>query len=571
MPYNKDFNSGKPPKRNDKPYGKSKDNDRSENTRRDKPSEFKDRDSNDRSPEDKPRDKDELAPPRFFEKPFNKDRDFNDRPKRNFNNDRPGGDRPYNSDRPPYKKDGDFGDRPKRNFLNDRPSGDRPNNNDRSYKKGGNFGEGPKRNFNSDRPNNDRPYSNDRPPYKKDGDFNDRQKRNFNSDRPNNDRPYNNDRPPYKKDGDFGDRPKRNFNSDRPNNDRPYSNDRPPYKKDGDFGDKPKRNFNSDRPNTDRPYNNDRPPYKKDSDFGDRPKRNYGTDRPNNDRPFNNEGDERKTYKLKYDPEIKNKPSFRERNPKTFGERKKELLGIVEDKESIRLNKYVANSGICSRREADELIAKGLVSVNGTVVLEMGHKVAKSDTVMYEGRKILPEPFVYVIMNKPKDFLTTTDDDQGRKTVMDLIADKIQQRIFPIGRLDRNTTGVLLLTNDGDVTQALTHPSFEIKKVYHVELDKKVIESDLDKLVEGITLEDGEVHADAAAFVETEDKKHVGIEIHNGRNRIVRRMFEHLGYQVEKLDRVSFGIFTKKDLPRGKWRHLSASEVGFLMKLKAKM
>ena len=507
MPYNKDFNSGKPPKRNDKPYGKSKDNDRSENTRRDKPSEFKDRDSNDRSPEDKPRDKDELAPPRFFEKPFKKDRDFNDRPKRNFNNDRPGGDRPYNSDRPPYKKDGDFGDRPKRNFLNDRPSGDRPNNNDRSYKKGGNFGEGPKKNFNSDRPNNDRPYSNDRPPYKKDGDFNDR--------------------------------PKRNFNSDRPNNDRPYSNDRPPYKKDGDFG--------------------------------DRPKRNYGTDRPNNDRPFNNDGDERKTYKLKYDPEIKNKPSFRERNPKTFGERKKELLGIVEDKESIRLNKYVANSGICSRREADELIAKGLVSVNGTVVLEMGHKVAKTDTVMYEGRKILPEPFVYVIMNKPKDFLTTTDDDQGRKTVMDLIADKIQQRIFPIGRLDRNTTGVLLLTNDGDVTQALTHPSFEIKKVYHVELDKKVIEADLDKLVEGITLEDGEVHADAAAFVETEDKKHVGIEIHNGRNRIVRRMFEHLGYQVEKLDRVSFGIFTKKDLPRGKWRHLSASEVGFLMKLKAKM
>jgi 23S rRNA pseudouridine2605 synthase len=539
MPYKKDFNSGKPPGKNDKPYGKSKRSDSSGNPRRDKPKDFRERDSNDRKPYDKPRDKDELAPPRFFEKPFKRDGDFNDRPKRSFNNDRPGGDRPYKNDLPPYKKDNEFGDRPKRNFGSDRPASDRPNNNDRSYKKGGNFGDGPKRNYGSDRPNNDRPY--------------------------------NNDRPPYKKDSDFGDRPKRNYGSDRPNNDRPYNNDRPPYKKDNDFGDRPKRNYGTDRPNNDRPYNNDRPPYKKDNDFGDRPKRNYGTDKPNNDRPYSNNGDERKTYKPKYDPEIKNKPSFRERNPKTFGERKKELLGIVEDKESIRLNKYVANSGICSRREADELIAKGLVSVNGKVILEMGHKVAKTDTVMYEGRKILPEPFVYVIMNKPKDFLTTTDDDQGRKTVMDLLADKIPQRIFPIGRLDRNTTGVLLLTNDGDVTQALTHPSFEIKKVYHVELDKKVIESDLDKLVEGITLEDGEVHADAAAFVETEDKKHVGIEIHNGRNRIVRRMFEHLGYQVEKLDRVSFGIFTKKDLPRGKWRHLSASEVGFLMKLKSKM
>ncbi len=247
------------------------------------------------------------------------------------------------------------------------------------------------------------------------------------------------------------------------------------------------------------------------------------------------------------------------------------MLGTIDDKESIRLNRYVANSGICSRREADELIAKGLVTVNGKVIKEMGHKVAKKDIVTYEGRTILPEPFVYVIMNKPKDFLTTTDDEQGRKTVMDLIGDKVKERIFPIGRLDRNTTGVLLFTNDGEVTQALTHPSFEIKKVYHVELDKRVAESDIDKLVEGIILEDGEVHADAAAYVENEDKKHIGIEIHNGRNRIVRRMFEHLGYEVEKLDRVSFGIFSKKDLPRGKWRHLTASEVGFLMKLKAKM
>jgi len=461
MPYKKDFNSGKPPRKSDKPFKKSSDgNDR---PRRDNPTEFREK-----KRYENPLDKDELAPPRFLERPPSRDRNFNDRPKREFGTDRPRGDKPFNADRP-YKKEGGFNDRPKREYGTDRPRGDKP------------------------------------------------------------------------------------FNADRP------------YKKEGGFNERPKREYGTDRPRGDKPFNADRP-YKKEGGYDDRPKREYGTDRPHP-----RDANERKQYKPKYDPEIKNKPSFRDRTDKTFGERKKELLGTIDDNESIRLNKYVANSGICSRREADELIGKGLVTVNGTVVKEMGHKVAKTDTVMYEGRKILPEPYVYVIMNKPKDFLTTTDDDQGRKTVMDLIADKIQQRIFPVGRLDRNTTGVLLLTNDGEVTQALTHPSFEIKKVYHVELDKKAVESDLDKLVTGITLEDGEVHADAAAFVETEDKRHVGIEIHNGRNRIVRRMFEHLGYEVEKLDRVSFGIFTKKDLPRGKWRHLSPSEVGFLMKLKAKM
>jgi 23S rRNA pseudouridine2605 synthase len=201
----------------------------------------------------------------------------------------------------------------------------------------------------------------------------------------------------------------------------------------------------------------------------------------------------------------------------------------------------------------------------------MGYKVKSDDIVKYDGRKILPEPFVYILMNKPKDFITTTEDDKGRKTVMDLLADKIPQRVYPIGRLDRNTTGVLLLTNDGEVSQALTHPSFQIKKVYHAVLDKKVSGTDLDKMVEGIDLEDGRVHADAVSFVESEDRRHVGIEIHSGRNRVVRRMFEALGYDVEKLDRVSMGIFTKKDLPRGKWRHLNQSEIGFLMKLKSKM
>lgn len=278
---------------------------------------------------------------------------------------------------------------------------------------------------------------------------------------------------------------------------------------------------------------------------------------------------EKKPFRPKYEPEIKLPKHSREKT-KTPRERKKEL-GVVDDPTDIRLNKYIANSGICSRREADELIRKGLVTVNGQVVTEMGHKVKREDEVRYEGRKILPEPFVYILMNKPKDFITTTDDEKGRKTVMDLLADKIPQRVYPVGRLDRNTTGVLLLTNDGEVAQALTHPAFEIKKVYHVVLDKKMSSADLDKLVTGITLEDGDVFADAVTFVDNEDKRHVGVEIHSGKNRVVRRMFEHLGYEVEKLDRVSMGVFTKKDLPRGKWRHLSQAEVGFLMKLKHRL
>ncbi len=280
-------------------------------------------------------------------------------------------------------------------------------------------------------------------------------------------------------------------------------------------------------------------------------------------RPFKPEGEADKPFRPKYDPQVQIR--------KSYSDRKKELTGNTDSPDDIRLNKYIANSGVCSRREADDVIKQGLVNINGTVVTEMGYRVKKGDVVKFDGRKILPEPFVYILMNKPKDFITTTDDEKGRKTVVDLLADKIPQRVYPIGRLDRNTTGVLLLTNDGDVAQALTHPSFQIKKVYHAVLDKKVSGTDLDKLVEGVELEDGVVHADAVAFVDNEDKRHVGVEIHSGKNRVVRRMFEHLGYDVEKLDRVSMGIFTKKDLPRGKWRFLKESEIGFLMKLKANM
>jgi 23S rRNA pseudouridine2605 synthase len=275
----------------------------------------------------------------------------------------------------------------------------------------------------------------------------------------------------------------------------------------------------------------------------------------------------KKPFKPSYDPEVKNnnKP-FKEFKParKRISEKIKTPLEPGE----IRLNKYIAQSGICSRREADDLIKKGLVSINNNVVTEMGFKVKPNDLVKYQGKIILSEPFVYIIMNKPKDFITTTEDDKGRKTVMDLLVDKVNERVFPIGRLDRNTTGVLIITNDGELSQMLTHPSFEIKKVYHVVLDKKVSQKDLDQLVNGIELEDGKVHADAVAYVESDDKRHIGIEIHSGKNRIVRRMFEHLGYDVEKLDRVSFGTFTKKDLPRGKWRHLNNYELATILKIK---
>ncbi|MBC7426426.1 MAG: rRNA pseudouridine synthase [Bacteroidia bacterium] len=251
--------------------------------------------------------------------------------------------------------------------------------------------------------------------------------------------------------------------------------------------------------------------------------------------------------------------------------KKSETAEAVNDDGLLRLNRFIANSGICSRREADTLIEQGLITVNGTVVTEVGTKVKREDTVKYNGSRIKPEPFVYLLLNKPKDYLTTTDDDKGRKTVMDLVADASSERLFPVGRLDRNTTGVILLTNDGEITQALTHPRFQIKKIYHVVLDKKVSGDDLNKLIDGVYLEDGMVKADAVAYVEKEDKRHVGIEIHSGKNRVVRRMFESLGYEVEKLDRVAFGDFTKKNVERGQYRFLNEKEIGYLQKLKKKL
>ncbi len=229
--------------------------------------------------------------------------------------------------------------------------------------------------------------------------------------------------------------------------------------------------------------------------------------------------------------------------------------------EPVRLNKFLANAGICSRREADEFIQAGVIKVNDVVVTELGTKIMRTDKVLFHDQPVSLEKKVYVLLNKPKDYVTTSDDPQQRKTVMDLVKDACSERIYPVGRLDRNTTGVLLLTNDGDLASKLTHPKFLKKKIYHVFLDKNVTAHDMEQIANGIELEDGEIKADDIQYADPKDKKQVGIEIHSGKNRIVRRIFESLGYRVIKLDRVQFAGLTKKNLKRGDWRYLTEDEV----------
>ena len=226
------------------------------------------------------------------------------------------------------------------------------------------------------------------------------------------------------------------------------------------------------------------------------------------------------------------------------------------------LNKFIAHSGVAARREAADIVKQGKVKVNGSVVTEPGHKVSSKDDVRVNGKKIfLAKNLVYILLNKPKDYITTTDDPHGRKTVLDIIRKATPERIYPVGRLDRNTSGVLLLTNDGELSQKLTHPSNEVKKVYHVGLNKPLEKKDFDKILQGVTLEDGQASVDVLAYPDVKDKTQLGVEIHSGRNRIVRRIFESLGYDVKTLDRVVFAGLTKKNVDRGKWRFLSEKEI----------
>ena len=236
-------------------------------------------------------------------------------------------------------------------------------------------------------------------------------------------------------------------------------------------------------------------------------------------------------------------------------------------KDTIRLNKYIANAGICSRREADELIKQGLVEVNGVVVNEMGYQVQKTDKVVFDGQGITPEKPVYVLLNKPKGYISTTKDDKARKTVMDLVANASPYRVFPVGRLDRSTTGVILLTNDGHMTKKLTHPTFDVRKIYHVVLDRKVSGEDLQAIADGVRLEEGVALVDSISYIDGKPKNEIGIEIHIGWNRVIRRIFQKMGYEVETLDRVMFAGLTKKNIKRGHWRILTELEVNNLKML----
>jgi len=242
---------------------------------------------------------------------------------------------------------------------------------------------------------------------------------------------------------------------------------------------------------------------------------------------------------------------------------KRKIPGRTVDS-GIRLNRYIANSGVCSRREADDIIRKGLISVNGKRITDLGVRVTYTDDVRYRGKKLFAEKKVYILMNKPKGYVTTVEDPHADRTVLDLIGNKFPERVYPVGRLDKDTTGVLLLTNDGDLTGKLTHPRYERKKIYHVFLDRPVLKNDLSKLTEGIDLDGESVAADAVSYADPEDRSQVGIELHSGKNRVIRRMFESVGYKIRKLDRVYFAGLTKKNLRRGRWRFLTEKEISML-------
>jgi len=336
------------------------------------------------------------------------------------------------------------------------------------------------------------------------------------------------------------------------NSERPY---RPRYNSSMEGGERPQRpRFN---PNREGGYNSERPQrtYSPRPRFNPNMEEGHATDRP-----------QRPRFQGAPQPK-KKRPRSADYNPNAKYSMKKQIEYkdiLTDPNEPIRLNKYLANAGVCSRREADEFITAGVVSVNGEVVTELGTKIKRTDEVKFHDEPITVERKVYVLLNKPKDCVTTSDDPQERKTVMHCVKDACKERIYPVGRLDRNTTGVLLLTNDGDMASKLTHPKYLKKKIYHVYCDKNVTKADLDQIAAGITLEDGEIRADAVSYASETDKKQVGIEIHSGKNRIVRRIFESLGYKVTKLDRVYFAGLTKKGLKRGDWRFLTEMEVNML-------
>lgn len=425
--------------------------------------------------------------------------------------------------------------------------------------------------------------------------------------RDNNDRPY---RPRFNS-SENGGRAQRAYSSDRPyrprfnsgdnQGDRPqraYGNSyRPRFNSGDEGGERPQRSYGS----SERPF---RPRFNPNAEGGERPQRprfNPNSERggysprprynaEGGDRPFRprfNSGDNQgeRPQRPRFNPNggrsgygqgnsygqggygRPQRPRTADYNPNAKYSKKKQIEykeQFVDPNEPIRLNKFLANAGVCSRREADEFITAGVVSVNGQVVTELGTKIKRGDEVKFHDQVVSIERKIYVLLNKPKDTVTTSDDPQARRTVMDLVKGACEERIYPVGRLDRNTTGVLLLTNDGDLASKLTHPKYLKKKIYHVHLDKNLTKADMEQIAAGIQLDDGEIHADAISYTDENKKDDVGIEIHSGKNRIVRRIFESLGYKVVKLDRVYFAGLTKKGLRRGDWRYLTEQEVNYL-------
>jgi 23S rRNA pseudouridine2605 synthase len=368
----------------------------------------------------------------------------------------------------------------------------------------------------------------------------------------------------------YGDGEKRSYTKRDSTSDRPSRSfgdgERKPFAKREDgkyessaprksYGDGEKRSYtkregsSEDRPRTSFGDSERKPFVKREGADSDRPRKPYG---------------EKRDFDKPYETKLSKSERVVEKSKKAGPSKTSTQKNVSDD--AVRLNRYVANSGVCSRREADVLIATGVVTVNGKIVTEMGYKVNPTDVVNYGGVPIKNEVKKYLVLNKPKDYITTMDDPEERKTVMELIRKACKERLYPVGRLDRNTTGVLLFTNDGDLTAKLTHPKFGVRKIYHVILDKRITSEDFKTLAEGVELSDGFIKPDAIEYV-GEGKSELGVEIHSGRNRIVRRLFEHLGYEVMKLDRVAFAGLTKKDLPRAKFRFLTPKEVDFLKML----
>ena len=460
-------------------------------------------------------------------------------------------------------------------------------------------GERPQRSYNSRYNNNgdggeQRPY---RPRFNggQQGEGGYRQQRSYGN-RPSYDN-NNGERSSYNPNFNNNARPHRPYNSRYNNNNNGEGGEQRSYRprfnnaQQGEGGYRQQRSYGN-RPSYDN-NNGERSSYNPNFNNNARPHRPYNSRYNNNN---NGEGGEQRSYRPRFNnaqqgeggyrpqrPRFNNgggqqggynrqqgggyRPRTADYNPNAKYSMKKQIEYkdvLTDPDEPIRLNKFLANAGICSRREADEFITAGVVSVNGVVVTELGTKVKRTDEIKFHDQPVNIERKVYVLLNKPKDCVTTSDDPQERKTVMDFVKGACKERIYPVGRLDRNTTGVLLLTNDGDLASKLTHPKYLKKKIYHVYCDKNVTKADLDQIVSGITLDDGEIHADAVSYASETDKSQVGIEIHSGKNRIVRRIFEALGYRVIKLDRVYFAGLTKKGLRRGDWRYLTEQEVNML-------